>query len=446
MLAIPSSRRRWFDALSRTVVVASALVVCALTTSDSAYAIPQDRLSWVTLDTEDPWYYVQHTVDIGTTDESVQNWVVNDTYTLVGGGPVSPDGYQRVDDSSNYSLIELGFSDAANLRPLTANSHYPWSEHTPPEGGQSIADTEWDPNGQALYAGMSEEGSDWPLTANSSIVHIDLDGDELTPVIDFPEDFWLVGPSSPTVNADGSRLAFVTQVDPAGDPTGAPIEFGPYWIAPQALYIANSDGTSPTVLTESDMWLSILQPDLSPDGSKIVFTGVKADLTIGVFTISTTTGYVTEVAPMDYYTYSVAKWSPDEQYIAYAEGNSTESHPLHIVLMDADGANQQTLETLPEGSDEATVMSSFSFRKSSTDPDPGPGPFPPSEPASAARVEAQGTADGSHRFSPRLTGCGGRSGDCATGDQRQLRRVAHLCHALRCGRHGARRPVAAGRR
>ena len=240
-------------------------------------------------------------------------------------------------------------------------------------------------------------------------------------------------------------MAFVTQVDPAGDPTGAPIDFGPFSIAPMALYVANSDGTSPTALTESSEWLSILQPDLAPDGSEIVFTGVKSDFTIGVFKISTTSGDVTEVAAMDYYAYSVAKWSPDGQYIAYAEGNGTESHPLRIVLMDADGANARTLDTLPEGSDADTVMTSFSFLKSSTDPEPGPGPFPvlPSEPASAARAGAPGVAGGSPRVSPRATGCSnGSSGNCATGDQRQLRRVAQLCHVMRCGRHGVRSDLA----
>jgi hypothetical protein len=110
--------------------------------------------------------------------------------------------------------------------------------------------------------------------------------------------------------------------------------------------------------------------------------------------------------------------------------------------MDADGADEQTLETLPEGSDVATVMSSFSFRKPSTDPDPGPGPFPmlPSESASAARSGPQGIADGSGRVSPRLTRCaGGRPGGCATGNQRMLRQIQHLCQLRQCGgRHGVR--------
>jgi len=444
MLAIRSSRRRRSDVLSRTVAVATALVVCALTAGESAYAIPQDRLSWITRsDTESAYDYEQSTVDIGTTDESVQHWLVaSEAYTLVGDGPVSPDGYQRVDNRS-YSLGGIGFGDAADLRPLTANSHYPWSDQAPPEGvDQWFSETEWDPSGHALYADLDEYGWEWPPTTDSSIVHVDLEDGNVTPVVDFPEDYWLKGPSSPTVNADGSRLAFVTQVDPAGDPTGAPIDFGPFTIAPMALYVANGDGTSPTVLTQSSQWLSILQPDLSPDGSQIVFTGVTADFTIGVFTIDTTSGYVTQVAATDYYTYSVAKWSPDGQYIAYADGNGTARHPLRIVLVDADGANERTLDTLPAGSHADTVMTSFSFLKSSTDPDPGPGPFPilPSEPASAARAETQGVADGSGRVSPRLTGCaGGRPGGCATGNQRTLRQIQHLCQLRQCGgRHGVR--------
>lgn len=450
MFAIPSAGRRWSAVLSRTVVVASALVVCVLTASESAYAIPQDRLSWITrTDTKSAYDYEQSTVDIGTTDETVQRWLVaSDVYALVGDGPVSPDGYQRVDNRS-YSLGGIGFGDAADLRPLTANSHYPWSDQAPAEGvDQWFSETEWDPSGDALYADLAEYGWEWPPTSESSIVRVDLDGGDVTRVVDFPEVAGLDGPRAPTVEADASHVAFVTQVDPAGDPTGPPIDFGFFSIAPVGLYVANSDGTSPTAVIDGGGWLSILQPDFSPDGSEIVFTGVTSDFAIGVFKVSTSTGLVTQVAGMDYYAYSVAKWSPDGQYIAYADGTGTEYNPLRIMLIDADGANERTLDTLPEGSDVDTVMTSFSFLKSSTDLAPGPGPFPvlPSEPTSAARAGAAGVAGGSRRVSPRATGCtDGRAGNCAAGDQRQLRRVAQLCQVVRCGRHGGLRSRLAGR-
>jgi hypothetical protein len=367
--------------------------------------------------------------------------VASETYTLVGDGPVSPDGYQRVDDRS-YSLGEMGFSDAADLRPLTANSHYPWSDQAPAEGiDQWFGETEWDPSGEAIYADLAETSWDWPPTSGSSIVRVQLDGGDTTPVIDFPEVPGLDGPRAPTVQADGSHVAFVTQVDPAGDPTGSPIDFGPFSIAPVGLYVADSDGTSPTAVIDGGDWLSILQPDLSPDGSEILFTGVTADFTIGVFKVSTATGVVTQIAGMDYFAYSVAKWSPDGEYIAYADGTGTESHPLRIMLVDADGTNERTLDTLPPGSDVDTVMTSFSFLKPSTDLDPGPGPFPilPSEPAPAPRSATQGRPGGSARVSPRLTGgSSGRQDIRTTSDQRQLRRILRLCHVAQCGPDGVR--------
>jgi hypothetical protein len=453
MLPIASARRRCCHALCRTIAVSSALVVCALVAGDAAYAVPQDRLSWITRsDTESAYDFVQSTVDIGTTDESVQHWLVaGDAYTVVGDGPVSPDGYQRVDDRS-YSLGGLGFSDAAGIRPVGANSHHPWSDQAPPEGlDQWLSETEWDPSGAAFYADMTEIGWEWPPTTESSIVRVDLNGQEITPVVDFPEVWGLDGPRAPTVEADGSHVAFVTQVDPAGDPTGSPIDFGPFSIAPVGLYVAGSDGASPTALIDGEDWLSILQPDFSPDGSEVVFTGVTSNFTIGVFKVSTVSGIVTQLAGMDYYGYSVAKWSPDGQYIAYADGTATEDDPLRIVLMDADGANERTLDTLPEGTDVDTVMTSFSFLKSSTDADPGPGPFPiqPSESAAAtasatvARAQTLASSGGSGRVSPQPARCGGgRPGSCAIGDQRDLRRIQHLCHVLDCGRDGIRRHLA----
>ena len=88
-----------------------------------------------------------------------------------------------------------GSADAADLRPLTANSHYPWSDQAPPEGvDQWFGETEWDPSGDAFYADLAEYGWDWPPTTDSSIVHVDLDGGDVTPVVNFPEDFWASRP------------------------------------------------------------------------------------------------------------------------------------------------------------------------------------------------------------------------------------------------------------
>jgi hypothetical protein len=52
--------------------------------------------------------------------------------------------------------------------------------------------------------------------------------------------------------------------------------------------------------------------------------------------------------------------------------NDPQAHGPQIGVMDADGTNRQTLETLPVG----TETDGPSFRQASTHPSPGPGPFP----------------------------------------------------------------------
>lgn len=130
-----------------------------------------------------------------------------------------------------------------------------------------------------------------------------------------------------------------------------------------------------------------------------MFKGVTATFAIGLFKVSTSSGIVTQVAALDEYSYSTVKWSPDGQYIVCTRGNSTEAHPLRVMLMDGDGANERTLQTLPVGSDVESVVSSLSFRKASTDPNPGPGPIPvpPTLPSVASGTETSALGAGHQR-------------------------------------------------
>jgi hypothetical protein len=302
---MPSARRahgRTFGARRLSLIACGAIAALCSTglAAASAQAIPQNRVSWVSRTEAGPPGYTQSTADLGTTDEDVRHWTLSED---AAPGPVSPDGEQRIMGVAGIDG-QLRFGDATGTRPLlgsvrqTSLAPGPWSPFLPPA---ILSDFEWDPSGEAVYATAS------PLAPFSfdgpdpEIAHVGIDGQHYTSIVDFPDPpsapvATPVGQYQPTVSADGSRLAFLTQVDSHGDPVGRELELFPgYVFKPVALYLANSDGSDVTSLITGDHWLVIDAPSMSPDGSEVAFMGVTDLFEIKMMKVSTTTGIVTQL-------------------------------------------------------------------------------------------------------------------------------------------------------
>jgi RHS repeat-associated protein len=108
--------------------------------------------------------------------------------------------------------------------------------------------------------------------------------------------------------------------------------------------------------------------------------------------------------------------------------NDPQAYGSQIAVMDPDGTDQRTLETLPAGTVPPVGIETDgpSFSQASTSSDPGPGPFPdilPPEPPPAQGPEtygpgAVGGASVTLSASPQLPHCNrGRPVNCATGNQ-----------------------------
>jgi RHS repeat-associated protein len=407
---------------------------------DQASAIPANRLSWVTASSSGSSddARTQETVDLDTADESVRRWRLGRSLDAVADdapqGPVSPDGYQRLGvGTSGYFEGGLVMGDATGVQPLSGSVRF-----SDPVQGPNwelaptlFSSTAWHPSGQRVYAEAATTSApgDPAGYLEPKIVRFDIDGHTYTPLIDFPDagDSHF-GQRDPDVDAGNERLAFVTEVDPDGEPTGQTLELYGWSFRPQALYVAGTDGSDPTPLVTGDHWLRIADPAIAPDGSAVVFVGLTDTFAYGLFKVSTATGVVTQLTDAyadPGYSTGTPDWSPDGAHIAYLRTTSMgdpQTYPAKVMVMDPDGDHKRTLATAPEGGE----VTGLSFRQASSYPDPGPGPFPvistpppppPSGPATwgAGSAGIPGVPGG---VSPQMPSCNrGRPVNCATGNQ-----------------------------
>jgi hypothetical protein len=245
--------------------------------------MPANRLSWVTSSPQDgaDTARTQETVDLGTADESVRRWRLGRSVDAVDDdapqGPVSPDGYQRLGvGTSGFFEGGLVMGDATGVQPLSGSVRF----SDPVQGPDwelvptRFVSTAWHPSGQQVYAEAVPPG-DAGGYLEPTIVRFDIDGTNYTPLIDFPDNGDShFGQRDPDVDADDEHLTFVTQVDPEGEPTGQTLELYGWSFRPQALYMADTDGTDPAPLVTGDHWLRIEHPAIAPDGSAVVFVGL----------------------------------------------------------------------------------------------------------------------------------------------------------------------------
>jgi hypothetical protein len=298
-------------------------------------AIPASRLSWVT--SSPPGGVdegrTQDTVELDTADESVRHWRLGQSPGAsrddAPDGPVSPDGHQRLSQGFAEWDGRLALGDADGVRPLTESVRLSDPVQGPnwPLRPTLVGSTEWHPSGRAVYAAAATTRLGDPLGDfdwTPKIVRFDLDGENYTSLVDFPDDtkYSYAGQTDPEVDAGNEHLAFVTQVDPTGQPTGQPLELYGYTLKPWALYVAGTDGSQPTPLVTGDHWLSIQDTAIAPDGSAVIFSGVTDTFAAGLFSVSTATGIVTQLTNAyddpDYLD-ATPDWSPDGAHIAYVD-------------------------------------------------------------------------------------------------------------------------------
>ena len=432
-------RRLW---IVRLAVLCCAVVCGMFAVVGQAFATPANRLSWITTSPTDSGdsESTQNSVDLGTEEESIRHWLLGRSEYAVHNdapqGSVSPDGLQRLATGSSVDG-RLALGDATGTQPLSASVRL-----SDPVQGANWAlrptifnSTAWHPSGHAVYADAVTPPPGDPLADYDwaeKIVRFDIDGQNYTPIIDFPETgYSQLGQRYPDVDAGDDHLVFVTEVDPDGAATGQPLVLYGYTFKPQALYVTDTDGTSPTPLITGDHWLQIVDPAIAPDGSEVVFYGLTDAFEYGLFKVDTTTGIVRQLTS-GYadpgYSDAAPDWSADGTLIAYvrtAGSGDSQTYPGKVMVMDPDGENNRVFATAPAGA----AVSGLSFRQASSYPDPGPGPFPditapappPQDGPQTWGVASTAVADvpvtlGSP--SPQLPRCDrGRPVNCATGNQ-----------------------------
>lgn len=107
------------------------------------------------------------------------------------------------------------------------------------------------------------------------------------------------------------------------------------WCGPGGVWLMNQDGTGKRQLTTFGN-----VPDISPDGSKVVFNGAPpGSPNVDIWTVDVATGNLTRLTTADGLD-QFGAWSPDGSKIVF---ESTRTGVKQVWLMNADGSNQTQL-------------------------------------------------------------------------------------------------------
>lgn len=244
-----------------------------------------------------------------------------------------------------------------------------------------------------LTDGVRDYGSDWSPDGTKIVYDTD-EGDIVIADADGSDPVAIARGSSPSWSPDGTRIAYsgeggaiwVVNVDgsdahpvtnpPAADEDGmeglpAPIDWNPSWspdgrsiaytrvVADRFVPLPNGKGQTYVTLEELRVWsedgtdlvltdayAALGDPDWSPDGSTIVFTGAptlfREEATKGllwprVLTIPAAGGEVTPITPERERWIGGATWSPDGEWIAFQDDYET------IAMIRPDGSDRREI-------------------------------------------------------------------------------------------------------
>jgi Tol biopolymer transport system component len=245
-------------------------------------------------------------------------------YSIGATYPVwSPDGkriaFASIKDGGIYTIN----ADGTNLTRIVYKTVYDVYTDTWIKAGNDHPS--WSPDGSMIvYESFGDEDSGTTVP-NANIYVVNSDG---TGIRRLTNDLSYEG--QPSWSPDGSKIAFVYVKD-EGD------GYSNYHI-----YVMNADGSNWVQLTDRNFTVNNQNPDWSPNGTKIVFTG-DGDEHQGVFCINLQDKSQTFIGVIG----GKPKWSPDGTKIItdgwYSEGNISGSR---IWITNADGSNSKKIETL----------------------------------------------------------------------------------------------------
>lgn len=242
-------------------------------------------------------------------------------YSIGAQDPVwSPDGKKIAFASINDGGIYTINADGTNLTRIVYKTVY--DEYTDTWHIAANEHPSWSPNGSMIvYASFGDEDSGTTV-ANANIYVVNSDG---TGARRLTNDLSYEG--QPSWSPDGSKIAFVYAKD-EGD------GYSNYHI-----YVMNADGSNWVQLTDRNITVSNMDPDWSPDGTKIIFTG-DGDEHQGVFCINLNDKSQKFIGVIG----GSPKWSPDGTKII-TDGYESRRGVMRIWITNADGSNSKEIET-----------------------------------------------------------------------------------------------------
>ena len=242
-------------------------------------------------------------------------------YSIGAQDPVwSPDGEKIAFASINDGGIYTISADGTNLTRIVYKTFY--DVYTDTWDIAASGHPSWSPDGSVIvYESLGDEDAGTTV-ANVNIYVVNSDG---TGMRRLTNDLSYEG--QPSWSPDGSKIVFLYAKD-EGD------GYSNYHI-----YVMNADGSNWVQLTDRNITVNNIDPDWSPDGTKIIFTG-DGDEHQGVFCINLNDKSQKFIGVIG----GSPKWSPDGTKII-TDGYESRRGVMRIWITNADGSNSKEIET-----------------------------------------------------------------------------------------------------
>ncbi|HWR27610.1 MAG TPA: hypothetical protein VN377_04130 [Candidatus Thermoplasmatota archaeon] len=241
-------------------------------------------------------------------------------FSLGAQDPVwSPDGKMIAFSATNDGGIYTINADGTSLTRIVYKTVY--DAYTDTWNVAANNHPSWSPDGSAIvYESLGDENSGTTVS-NANIYVVNSDGTGMRSVTNEPS-----YEGQPSWSPDGNKIAFV-YVKAEGD------GYSNYHI-----YEMNADGSNWVQLTNRSITVNNQNPDWSPDGTKIVFTG-DGDEHQGVFCIKLVDKSLTFVGALG----GKPTWSPGgSEIMTYGYESGTGS--MRIWVTNADGSNSKKVD------------------------------------------------------------------------------------------------------